>query len=480
MAQGRAFPRRLGGVTGAMLLAMGAAAAAPAGTDAPQQGAPSNANAAAPGGSGSAAGLAQKQGATAKPLGTPGVISIAPGIDLTLTYIGEAAGNPSGGLRQGAAYSGQVFGGLDFDMKTLAGIEGGAVHFAMVQRHGESDSALFIGNNTSVQEIYGQQKNRLIVFSYEQKLANGRVDLEVGRIGGNDAFLTSPLYCDFQSNAVCGSPVYIFQVSNLTAFPASGWGGRAKVFLTDKIFVHAGAYEANPENTAPNDVGFDWGSTRGTGATIPYEIGYATDFTNDPLPRHYGIGGWLDVSKLADPLLDANGNPAVLTGQPYRMDFGRTGVYARFDQMVWRPDPDSRRGLTLFGLGFLSTSGRVQQDHSFEFGLLQLGTLPGRDLDTIGFAVNEKRFSSLFVDNILAARASVGAFAGVPREEVMFELNYGLQLDDAIRLTPNLQYVLNPDQASHPFSTRNTPNAFVIGGRLAVDFSALEPAPVTP
>ena len=112
----------------------GGAHAAPAGSNSPDASAASNDNAAAPGGGGSAAGVAQKQGATAKPLGTPGTITLVPGVDLTATYISESAGNPTGGIKQGAAYAGQVFGGLDFDMKTLAGIDGGTVHFAMVER----------------------------------------------------------------------------------------------------------------------------------------------------------------------------------------------------------------------------------------------------------------------------------------------------------------------------------------------------------
>ena len=257
----------------------------------------SNADAAAPGGNTSAAGIATKQGATATPAGKPGTVAIAPGIALTLTYTGEAAGNPTGGIKQGATYAGQVFGGLDFDLKTLAGIDGGAVHFAMVERHGRSDSADFIGNNTAVQEIYGTQKARLTVFTYEQMLAGGKIDLQVGRSGGNDTFLTSPLYCFFQSNAICGSPVYIFQVSNFTAFPASGYAGTAKVFLTPKVYLLGGAYAADPRNVAPDEVGYNFGVKTATGATLPFEIAYGTDFSNDPLPRHYGIGVIYDASR---------------------------------------------------------------------------------------------------------------------------------------------------------------------------------------
>ena len=68
-----------------------------------------------PGGNPSAAGLAAKQGQAVNPVGTPGTLTVAKGVALTFTYIGEAAGNPTGGIKQGSAYSDQIFGGLDFD-----------------------------------------------------------------------------------------------------------------------------------------------------------------------------------------------------------------------------------------------------------------------------------------------------------------------------------------------------------------------------
>ena len=236
-------------------------------------------NNAATGGNPSAAGVAAKQGQAVNPVGTPGTLAVARnGVALTFTYIGEAAGNPTGGIKQGSAYSDQIFGGLDFDLKTIVGIEGGFVHFAMVERNGKSDSASFIGNDTAVQEIYGQQKLRLTLFTYQQKFPRRKIDITLGRSGGNDDFLTSPLYCLFESNAICGSPVYIFQTTNFTAFPASGYAGIGKFFLTDKVYLHVGAYAADPQNTAPTEIGYNLGVKTATGATIPAEIVFATSF----------------------------------------------------------------------------------------------------------------------------------------------------------------------------------------------------------
>ena len=451
----------------------GSSAASGAPADAVDTGNISNPSTMAPGGENSVAAVAKKLGVTAQPLGTPGTIVLAPGVALTSTYIGEAAGNPLGGLRQGAAYAGQIFGGVDVDMARIAGIDGASVHAAMVERHGDSDASRYIGSSTAVQEIYGTQKLRLTILTYAQTFADGRLTVEVGRTAANATFLTSPLYCFFQNNAVCGSPVFVFFDSNFTAFPASGWGGHSKLYLSDTTFVHVGAYEANPEDLRPSDAGFDFFSRKATGVTIPFELGYATDFANDRLPRHYGIGGIYDASRLADPVLDASGRPAALSGAPYRSDFGRSNVYARFDQMVWRPDPAALGGITLFGVALVDTSGRVKETASAEFGLLQLGTFSGRDHDTFGFSVSEQRFSRLFVANMLAIQALSHDRASVPRDELMLELNYGLQMTPAFRLTPNLQYVVNADQVAEPANDRRARNAFVVGAKLAIDLSIL-------
>ena len=423
----------------------------------------------------SARGVARKQGVAASPPAAPvpGPFLIAPGIAMTLSYTEESAGNPVGGIKQGVAYTGQAFLGLDFDMQKLFNIDGGSVHFIVTDRHGRNLAADAIGNNTSVQEVYGTQNFHLAQLTYEQKLLDNRLDFEIGRTVANVAFLASPYYCDFQSNAICGNPTFIFKNSNFTYFPASSWGSQIRYAITDKYFFHIGAYEQNPDDKSPNDNGFNFSVEHSTGATIPFELGYATDFTNDALPRHYGIGGYYDASRYSDQFLDSFGRPAVLTTLPYENHFGRSGLYARFDQMVWRPDPTSERGLTVFGIYMQNVTGRVQEDNFFALGAVQTGTFKGRDADTVGLLFTDQHFSSLFTQNIAAARLSVGASGDVPSNEFMLELNYGWQVNPYFRITPNLQGIINPDQSAEPFRPKPIPDALVIGCKANIDISTL-------
>ena len=425
----------------------------------------------------SATGIGKKQGVIAAPatrgVSPPGPFIIAPGIAATLSYTEESAGNPVGGIRQGTAYTGQVFLGVDFDLKTLANIDGGAVHTILTDRHGRNLAADYIGNNTSVQEVYGTLNFHLAQFTYEQKFLGGRADFEIGRTVANISFLASPLYCSFQSNSICGNPTFIFKNSNFTYFPASSWGSQFRYNFTDKVFFHVGAYEVNPQDKQSSDNGFNFSVDKATGATIPFELGYGTDFTNDRLPRHYGIGGYYDASSFSDPYLDSTNRPAVLSGLPYQTHFGRSGFYARFDQMLYRPNPDSPRGLSVFGVFMQNVSGRTQEDQFFAGGLLQTGTFAGRDQDTIGLLIDDQRFSQLFLNNIIAARTSVGGSAAIPRNQIMMELNYGYQFSSSVRITPNLQGIINPDQNAEPFRTKNIRDAFVIGCKATIDISTI-------
>ena len=73
------------------------------------------------------------------------------------------------------------------------------------ERTGYSLSQNFIGNIISVQEIFGAGQNvRLAELGYTQSLAGGRVETRVGWIHASDDFSTSPLYCYFQNNGLCG------------------------------------------------------------------------------------------------------------------------------------------------------------------------------------------------------------------------------------------------------------------------------------
>jgi porin len=392
---------------------------------------------------------------------TPGDILYDHGISLSLSYTGEAAGNPSGGIRQGTDYTGQVYLGADFDLGRILGFQGTTVHVAITDRHGRNLAADYIGNNTSVQEVYGTQNLHLAVFTIEQKLFNDRLDITAGRTVANIAFLNSPYYCVFQSNSTCGNPTFIFKDSNFTYFPASAWGGDARLRFTPNTYIHSGVYEVSPVDKTFLDHGFNWSGKGDTGIITPTELGYT------PGNNLYAIGGFYDTGAYSDPLDDVDGQAALAAGQPYAQHHDRSGLFLRFNQDL------NDQGLTLFGIFMTRLSGRMQENQFYDVGIVKTGTFSGREQDKVGFVIDDQEFSSLFVQNIEAARDSIGGPGNIPHREIMMELHYLAQVTPTVTLEPNLQYIINPDQSSEPFRTTNIPNAFVIGLKFTVDIGKI-------
>ncbi|ASG23516.1 carbohydrate porin [Nitrospirillum viridazoti] len=394
-------------------------------------------------------------------------------IDWLASYTGEAAANPSGGMRQGAAYAGQILLGADVNLTNALDWSGSTLHVAAVNRHGSNLAAQYLGSTTSLQEIYGAQNTRLARFTVEQSLLDGRLVVEGGRTVANISFLGSALCANFQINSACGNPTFVFKTSSFTWWPVSSWGAHATAWLTPTVYLHVGAYEVNPSHQSSTEHGFDWGTATATGAIAPMALGYQTTFDNDRLPRKYEVGGWYDGADYTDPLRDASGRAAVVSGQPNATLNGRSGVFFRFEQMVLRPDDTSQRGLTLFGVAMTGTSGRLIEDHFLELGLVQRGTFAGRDDDTIGFVVNQQKYSHDALEALRLARAAAGGSGTPADDQIMMELSYGVQLARAVRIQPNLQYVIHPDQFSDPARLRDAPDAFVIGLRFDLDLAAL-------
>ena len=89
--------------------------------------------------------------------------------DFQASYTGESATNIDGGERRGSAYAGQLFVGGELDLNTLAGWKDTKIHIAMTNRHGKNLAEHYIGNSTSVQEIFGGQNTRLARFTISSR-----------------------------------------------------------------------------------------------------------------------------------------------------------------------------------------------------------------------------------------------------------------------------------------------------------------------
>jgi len=99
---------------------------------------------------------------------------------------------------------------VNFDLKKLAGIEGGSFLISTSYRFGSSLSAEYIGNAFTVQQVFAGETFRLVSLSYRQKLLADRLEFRLGRIASGDDFLVSPYNYVFVQNGFDGNPAGIF------------------------------------------------------------------------------------------------------------------------------------------------------------------------------------------------------------------------------------------------------------------------------
>ena len=379
-------------------------------------------------------------------------------------YVAEFAGNSSGGLSRGTAYASELMVSGTFDLARLAGPGLGTARVILTAREGSSLSANAIGNIFTVQEIYGDGLTpRLTELSYDQPFAGGKADLYAGRINSENDFAASSaywggiaLYCAYQNNAVCGTPIAAPIDSGYVAYPTSVWGARLKVHPSAWFYAEAGAYEVNPE-LALRGNGFRLGTNGDTGTFLPLEIGLTQTDASGNAEGNVKAGGYYDTSlaPTAQSQLShflANDNPAlaVVPDDTYR---GRFGFWLLFDKLISGSAAAHRRGVALFGAVEYGDPQTSELSVFADGGVIAHGTFAGRDDDTVslGFAYTDLNPRLRALETSLQ---NSGFTVPITSQEKVLELNYGTGPPWLV-LRPGVQYVINPS------GEKAIPNALV-------------------
>ncbi|HEX2461598.1 MAG TPA: carbohydrate porin, partial [Vicinamibacterales bacterium] len=130
---------------------------------------------------------------------------------LGATYLGEVAGNTTGGLRRDITYVGRLLLRSEVDLDSLFGVTGGILRIWFTHRQGHNLADVALGTSTGIQEIYSPQSSHLSVLTYVHRLLDERLEIETGRTPANLNFLFFPELCaHFQTNSACGSPTFVF------------------------------------------------------------------------------------------------------------------------------------------------------------------------------------------------------------------------------------------------------------------------------
>jgi porin len=295
----------------------------------------------------------------------------------------------------------------------------------------------------------------LTALSYEQKLLDGRLDIEAGRVNAKHAF-----DLPYGGNAYSDDdPVFVMDGGTSPA-PYAHWGARASYRLTPRWQVGLGAYEVFPAEI--RTFGTDWRFDQATGTLFVANAVYQTHFPDTDLPGRYEVVPFHNTSPVADPLA-----PQTEHAGPY-------GIATRFQQAIWRaygPGRNLTAPQHLDALGSVSYSPNpyVLATSNEELGLGLFGLTSTTPDDSILIKVDHLRLTSRAIAFETEARVAAGGpDVSTGQDEFRFEANAHIELGHGFAFEPTAEYILNPDSDGLPDSPRVPRSGFAVAGMLVL------------
>lgn len=410
------------------------------------------------------------------------------GMTLSITETSEVLGNLTGGVRRGFEYDGLTTATLQLDTQRAFNWQGGLFDVSALDIHGRNLSA---DNLLSLQTASGIESDRALrmwELWYQQKFADGAVDVKIGQQSLDQEFMVSQgalLYV----NTMFGWPMV--PSADLPgggpAYPLSAPGVRFRARPTDSLTFLAGVFNGSPSpnNNIPDSQVADPSGTSfplNGGVLAIAELQYAypalggmvSANETKPLSGTYKLGMWYDSESFADQRFDNTGlslASPLSTGIP-AMHHGDYSIYAVVDQMLWQSTEDDSRILS----GFLRAMGTPQTDRnlvdfSLNAGLNLKDPLPGRADDTFGVAIEFAHVSSQAAA-LDADFNLLGVYTPTQSTETVLELTYQYQVTPWWQLQPDFQYVFNVGggEANPNIPTQKIRNEAVIGLRTNITF----------
>jgi porin len=387
------------------------------------------------------------------------------GVEVFGFYNSILNGNVSGGIHpRHATYVDDAFVGFKFNLDKLAGWRGGLFVVSGINRNGDDLTTKYVGSIFSTQQSVGGQRPFLYQVYLQQKFADGRVRLKLGRFSASDDFNGSPLYGYSVNNGIDGDIRNVLFDTRFSAYPFAVWSAVLLYDPTPEFNVKAGVFQTSSRMFENDDNGLNWGIEGNDGYTAIFEFGWSPQFFKQPVysttadsktaqsvvtkgyPGHYWIGvtysEWDFYPRFSGGFEDRS-----------------YGFYVHADQMVYQETPGSDQGLTVWvASGYYPQKEISIVPFQVNVGLNYQGLFPGRDRD---HTMLHFIYGDLSRDYALARRRPGGHLA---ESEKVIEVAHRFQLTPWSYFQPDLQYVIDPG------GTADIPNALVIGAQMGFTF----------
>jgi porin len=150
------------------------------------------------------------------------------GVSVNASYLSNIAGNPVGGKSADFTYCDNIGFELALDLEKLIGWKGGNFTVSGLNRDGSSLSEKNIGNQFTVQQVFGGSAVMFYALHLEQKLWDEKISIKIGRFATGDEFASSHIYWLYMNNGIDGNPQALPVNTQFSAYPwaVGGAGSR--------------------------------------------------------------------------------------------------------------------------------------------------------------------------------------------------------------------------------------------------------------
>ncbi|MDD5072575.1 MAG: carbohydrate porin [Candidatus Omnitrophica bacterium] len=393
------------------------------------------------------------------------------GISVSSNYTTDTGGNPSGGLKQTTDYSGFVSLAAVLDFEKIASIQGLSLKVSNFLASGR-DITVPIGSFYSPQQVFTSGDYYFGELKLSKSVLDDTFNLEAGRIFAGDILAVSPMFKYYLTSAVDGRLGAIPSDIFFPHYRTAAWGTRATFQPNKDWSVITGLYDADPSVAEPNKNGADFSLRTDKGYLTVGQITYRHGQEREGLitPGGISFGSYYESSSftyLSNPDIRNHGNYGFYLVADKMIYKGEWPEYegpshlrsgAKMSESLKKPhDPqmtalplDRPKGLTVWGAGMLAPQDDINpQTYQIATGLVYQGLPPNRNRDVTAFCFILGHFSDKLEGQT---------------DEMILELDHRFQLGPWCYVTPDIQYIINPDGKS------DVDNALVLGFEASFDF----------
>lgn len=370
------------------------------------------------------------------------------GITYGVIYTGEALGNVSGGIRQGALYGGKLEVAVGANLEKLIGWQGLSFFANAFQIHRSSGPRdQHFTSLITISNIEAVSSNRLSELWFEQKFFDDRFSIRLGQLTTDAEFFISDYSRMFISSdwpTIIGASI----PGGGPAYPLATPGVRLKFDANANLSMLLGLYNGDPGDQAiVNRTGTNFRVNDPPFLMGEVQYRYNQEKDSRALAGIVRLGGWHHFGKFDDQRFDHTGLSLAhpLTSGIARQFRGTSGIYGIVDQQIYRPEgggPDS--GISVFSRISGTPSDRNLVDFFLDGGVVFAGMVPHRPDDKFGASFIYARMS----DWAHALDRDVIAFSGVAQPirsfEMTIELSYQAQIKPGWIMQPLFQYIIHP------------------------------------